>query len=142
MIVTGRGTEMLAGITVDSQRVSIPVEMFGDGEGMAVLTLARGAYLIMRSDLLAIYPHQRLVEFGRVAQTLERSLPGFGVPFAARKLRALQELRPQGYPVSDGSEYGSRATVKPESSLEQVWEELSTMEGSLSHEVVAERGER
>jgi hypothetical protein len=32
--------------------------------------------------------------------------------------------------------------VKPEISLEQVWEELSTMEGSLSHEVLAEREER
>lgn len=142
MIETGKGTEMLAGITVDSQRLSIPVEMFGDGEGMAVLTLARGAYLIMRSDLLAIYPHQRLVEFGRVAQTLDRSLPGSGVPFTARKLQALQELRLQGYPVSDGSEYNLRATTKSESSLEQIWEELGTMEGSLSHEVVVERDER
>jgi hypothetical protein len=133
---------MLTGIMIDSQRVSIPVEMFGDGEGMAVLTLARGAYLIMRSDLLATYPRQRLVEFSRTAQTLERLLPDASAPFTPRKRRALQELSQQGYPISDGSEYGLRAMVKPEISLEQVWEELSTMEGSLSHEVLAEREER
>ncbi|MBM4457177.1 MAG: hypothetical protein FJ011_05335 [Chloroflexi bacterium] len=133
---------MLTGITVDSQRVSIPVEMLGDGEGMAVLTLARGAYLIMRSDLLATYPRQRLVEFSRMAQTLERLLPGVNGSFTPRKRRALQELHQQGYPVSDGSEYGLRAMVKPGISLEQVWEELSTLEGSLSHEVLAEREER
>jgi hypothetical protein len=133
---------MLTGIMIDSQRVSIPVEMFDDGEGMAVLTLARGAYLIIRSDLLATYPRQRLVEFSRMAQTLEQLLPDASGSFTPRKWRALRELRQQGYPVSDGSEYGLRAMVKPEISLEQVWEELSTMEGSLSHEVLAEREER
>lgn len=133
---------MLTDITIDRQRVSIPVEMFGDGEGMAVLTLARGAYLIIRSDLLATYPRKQLMEFSQMAQTLEQLPPDANGAFTPRKRRALRELRQQGYPVSDGSEYGLRAMGKPEINLEQVWEELSTMEGSLSHEVLAEREER
>jgi hypothetical protein len=52
-----RGVEMVTGITVDSKGVVIPLEMLdAQGEGIAVLTLAPGAYLIMRSEMLAAYP--------------------------------------------------------------------------------------
>ncbi len=48
---------MVTGITVDSKGVVIPLEMLdAQGVGIAVLTLAPGAYLIMRSEMLAAYP--------------------------------------------------------------------------------------
>ena len=64
-----------------------------------------------------------------------------GIKFTLRKQRALRELSQQGYPVSDGLEYGLQAMVNPEVTLEQVWQGLSTMESSLSQEVLAEREE-
>jgi hypothetical protein len=134
---------MVTGITVDSKGVVIPLEMLdAQGEGIAVLTLAPGAYLIMRSEMLAAYPRQRLLELSRTAQALERSHPKEGIAFTPRKQRALRELSQQGYPVSDGLEYGLLAVAKPGISLEQVRQGLSTMEGSLAQEVLAEREER
>jgi len=65
-----------------------------------------------------------------------------GVTFTPRKQRASRELSRQGYPVSNGLEYGLQAMVNPEVTLEQVWQGLSTMESSLSQEVLAEREER
>jgi len=73
---------------------------------------------------------------------LERSRPQEGITFTPRKQRGLQELRQQGFPVSDGLEYGLQTMAKPGISLEQVWQGLSTMEGSLSQEVLTERRER
>ena len=134
---------MATDITVDSKGVILPLEMLNAyGEGIAVLTLARGAYLIMSADMLAAYPRQRLVELSQTAQALERSRPQEGVTFTHRKQQAMQKLRQQGYPVSDGLEHGLQAIAKPGISLEQVRQGLSTMAGSLSQEVLAERRER
>jgi len=134
---------MATGIKIDSEGVVIPLEMLdAQGEGIVVLTLARGAYLIMRSDMLRAYPRQHLLELSRTAQALERPCPEGGITFTPRKQRALRELSQQGYPVSDGLEYGLQAMANPEVTLEQVWQGLSTMEGSLSQEVLAEREER
>ena len=134
---------MPTGITISSEGVVIPLEMLDtQGEGIAILTLARGAYLIMRSEMLETYPRKRLLELSRTAQALERSRLEEGIPFTPQKQRALLDLSQQGYPVSDGLEYGLQVMAKPEVSLEQVQQGLSTMEGSLSHEVLAEREER
>ena len=135
--------EMATGITVDSKGVVIPVEMLNaQGESLVVLTLARGAYLIMRSEMLAAYPRQRLLEFSRTAQVLEHSRPKEGITFTPRKQRALRELSQQGYLVSDGLGYGLQAMANPEVTLEEVWQGLARMEGSLAQEVLAEREER
>jgi hypothetical protein len=135
--------KMATDITVDSKGVVLPLEMLNAyGEGIAVLTLARGAYLIMSADMLAAYPRQRLVELSQTAQALERSRPQEGVTFTRRKQQAMQKLRQQGYPVSDGLEHGLQAMAKPGTTLEQVRQGLSTMAGSLSQEVLAERQER
>lgn len=134
---------MATGITVDDKGIFIPLEMLdAQGEGIAVLTLAQGAYLIMRSEMLAAYPRQRLLELSRTAQALERLHSQEGPTFTLRKQRALRELSQQGYLVSNGLEYGLQAMAKPETSLEQVQQGLSTMEGSLAQEVLAEREER
>ena len=135
--------KMATDITVDSKGVVLPLEMLNThGEGIAVLTLARGAYLIISADMLAAYPRQRLVELSQTAQALERSHPQEGITFTRRKQQAMQELRQQGYPVSDGLEHGLQAIAEPGISLEQVRQGLSTMAGSLSQEVLAERQER
>ena len=134
---------MATGITVDSKGVVIPLEMLNaQSEGLVVLALARGAYLIMRSEMLAAYPRQRLLEFSRTAQVLEHSRPKEGITFTPRKQRALRELSQQGYLVSDGLEYGLQAMANPKVTLEQVWQGLAKMEGSLAQEVLAEREER
>ena len=134
---------MATDITVDSKGVVIPLEMLNaQSEGLVVLALARGAYLIMRSEMLASYPRQRLLEFSQMAQALEHSRPKEGIPFTPRKQRALRELSQQGYLVSDGLEYGLQAMANPEVTLEQVWQGLAKMQGSLTQEVLAEREER
>lgn len=135
--------KMMRGITVGKEGVVIPLEMLdAQGEGIVVLTLARGAYLIMRSEMLAAYPRQRLLELSQTAQALECSRVEEGVTFTSRKQRALLKLSQEGYPVSDGLEYGLEAMADPGITLEQVQQGLSTMEGSLAQEVLAEREER
>ena len=91
---------MATGIMANSEGVTIPLEMLDvQGEGIAVLTVAPGAYLIVRSEKLTVYPGQRLLEFSRMAQALERLRPKEGIPFTLRKQRALRELSQQGYSV-------------------------------------------
>ncbi len=134
---------MAQDITIDGKSVTLPLEMLDiQDEGVAVLTLAPGAYLIIGADKLTAYPHRRWLELSQAAQALEGSRSQEGVTFTSRKQRALQELRRQGYPVSDGLEYGLRVMRRPEISLEQVRQGLSTMKGSLSQEVLVERQER
>lgn len=134
---------MAQDITIDSKGVTLPLEMLDiQNEGVAVLTLGPGAYLIIGADRLMAYPHRRWLELSRTAQALERPHPQEGITFTSRKQRALQALRHQGYTVSDGSEHGLRAMAGSESSLEQVRQGLSTMKSSLSQEVLAERQER
>jgi len=134
---------MTADIVVDSRGVVIPAEVFlAQDDGIAVLTLARGAYLIMRAGLLAVYPRQRLLELSQVSQALERARSEESIACTPRKRRALHELTSQGYPVSAGLEYGLQAMAQPVTSLEQVRQGLSTIVGSLAQEVLAEREER
>ena len=135
---------MATEIMVDGENVVIPLEVLNtQNDGLTVLTLARGAYLIMRSDLLASYPRQRLLEFSQMARALEET-PGSQQDrrFTSRKQQALRELGQQGYPISDGLEYGLQAMSRPEIELAQVRRGLSTMAGSLAQEVLAERDER
>ena len=135
--------EVARGITVDSSGVTLPLEMLNaQGEGIAILTLARGAYLVMNADMLASYPHRRLLELSQTARALERPHSEEGVAFTRRKQQALRELRQQGYPVSDGLEHGLRSIAKPGTGLRQVWQSLSTVEDTLTQEVLAERRER
>ena len=140
---------MTTGITIGSEGVVLPLEMLNiQGEGITVLTLAQGAYLIIRSDVLAAYPRQRLADLSRTARMLASSRSQETITFTSRKRRALQELSQQGHPVSDGLEYGLQKghglqnTATPKISLGQVRQGLSTMEGSLSQQVLAERRER
>ncbi len=137
-------TLMTTGIMVDRENVVIPMKvMDAQNDGIVVLTLARGAYLIMRSEMLAAYPRQRLLEFSRTAQALEElSRSERELRFTPRKQQALRELSRQGYPVSDGQEYDLQTMARPEVELAQVRRGLSTMIGSLSQEVLAEREER
>jgi hypothetical protein len=113
-----------------------------EGEGIAVLTLARGAYLIMRSDILASYPQEYLLQFSRTARDLEDQHRVRYTEFTPRKRRALRELSQHGYKISAGLEFGFQNIADPEVTLAQVQQGLSTMEGSLSQEVLAEREER
>ena len=62
--------------------------------------------------------------------------------FTPRKQWALQELGQQGYPVSGGLGYGLEDIADPGVTLEQVWQDLSTIKGSLARTVLAERDER
>ncbi len=134
---------MAADIVVDSRGVVIPAEVFlAQDEGIAVLTLTRGAYLLIRAGLLAAYPPQRLLELSQALQALERARSEESITFTPRKQRALHHLTSQGYPVSDGLEYGLQAMVQPATNLEQVRQGLSTIVGSLAQEVLAEREER
>jgi hypothetical protein len=134
---------MAQDITIDNKGVTLPLEMLDiQNEGVAVLTLGPGAYLIIGADKLMTYPHRHWLELSQAAQALERSRSQEGVIFTSRKQRALQALRRQGYIVSDGLEHGLRAMTRPEVNLEQVRQGLSTMKGSLSQEVLAERQER
>jgi len=142
-LVTRKGMEMATSISVEKTGVVIPLKMLeNQDEGITILTLADGAYLIIRSDLLAAYPRQRLLELSRTAQAMERVRVEKSVTFTPRKQRALRELSQAGYSISNGLEYGLQTMAQPEITLKQVWEGLSTMEGSLSQEVLAEREER
>ncbi len=134
---------MAQDITIDSKGVTLPLEMLDvQNEGVAVLTLGPGAYLIIGADRLLAYPHRRWLELSQAAQALERSRSQEGITFTSRKQRALQVLHRQGYTVSGGLEYGLQSIARPKISLEQVRQGLSTMKGSLSQEVLAERQER
>ncbi len=134
---------MATGIRIDNDSVIIPLELLDSPkQGLAVLTLARGAFLVMSTEMLDALPRQRLLDLSRTAQTLERSRTDAGSTFIEQKRRALDMLQEQGYTVSGGLEYGLQAIAAPDITLEQVREGLSTIKGSLAQEVRSERDER
>lgn len=139
---------MLTGITVEAESIKIPLGLLTDSEdeGLAVLTLAEGAYLIMRSDVLAAYPRRRLAEISSRVRALQITCPPHQiaerVSASPRKQRALETLWQQGYSVSDGSDYGLEELLIRGVTLEQVHKGLASMQGSLSQEVSDERDER
>jgi hypothetical protein len=134
---------MATGIRIDDGSVVIPLELLDTpNQGLAVLTLARGAFLVMSTDVLAALPRERLLDFSRAAQAVEGLRSDAGGAFSSRKQQALDLLHRQGYTVSGGLEYGLRDMATHGVTLEQVWRGLATMEGSLAEEVAAEREER
>jgi hypothetical protein len=65
---------MATGIRIDNGSVVIPLELLDSPEeGLAVLTLARGAFLVMRTEMLDALPRQRLLDFGQAVQGLKDS---------------------------------------------------------------------
>jgi len=134
---------MATGIKIDNGSVVIPLELLDSpDQGLAVLTLARGAFLVMRAEMLDALPRQRLLDFSRTAQNVERSRSETSSSFAPRKQQALDLLHEQGYTVSGGLDYGLEDMAASDITLEQVWQGLSTMDSSLAEEVLAERDER
>lgn len=132
-------------VTVEGNSVKIPLELLDEkkDEGLVVLPIAPSAYLIIRSDVLAAYPHNRLRDLGQAIELLHSLSEEArrGVSYSSRKRQGLKELREQGYPVSDGSEYGLQEHLRPGVTLERVREGLASMQGTLAQEVIAERGE-
>ena len=139
---------MPTAITIDAENIKIPLDLLTDlrDEGLAVLTLAQGAYLIMRSDVLIAYPRQRLAEIGRAVRVLQTVYPprwtAGKISAKPRKQQDLRALLQRGYPVSDGSDYGLEEWLIPGVTLEQVREGLASMRGSLAQTVSDERDER
>jgi hypothetical protein len=133
-------------VTLEGNSVKIPLELLDEkkNEGLVVLSIAPSAYLIIRSDALAIYPHNRLKDLGQAIELLHSLSEEArqSIAYSSRKRQGLKELREQGYPVSDGSEYGLQEHLRPDVTLEQVREGLASMQGSLAQEIIAERGER
>jgi len=133
-------------ITVDNATIRIPLKVLDDtdGAGITVLTLAPGAYLIIRSDL-SQHHSDRLAEVLRAAASLQhppsKSVPPSTPTLAPRKQRVLQELREKGHPVSDGVQYGLQAWLRPDVTLNKVQQGLGSISGSLSDIVIDERGE-
>ncbi len=132
---------MAKGITVNNDSVTLSLKGLKE-ESVAVLPLAHGAYLIMRSDILAAYPRQHLRELSRIAQAIGRLRHQEDISFTPRKKRALQQLSQQNLPISDGLDYDLQTMAKPNVNLESVQQSLSTMKESLSEEVIIERQEQ
>ena len=59
----------MSGITIENGSVKIPIEAV-EGDGLVVLTLAPGAYLIIRHDALANYPREKLAELERLVREI------------------------------------------------------------------------
>jgi hypothetical protein len=129
----------MSAITVESGAIKIPLESVA-GDGWVVLTLAPNAYLILPTESLANYPRERLLEIGQAIRAITGP-PEISSRYHPTKARALRELRALGYPVSGGEEYFPSIPENPPS-LEQVRQELSSIQGSLADDVIAERDER
>jgi hypothetical protein len=126
----------MSAITIENGSVKIAIEAV-EGDGMVVLTLAPGAYLILRKEALANYPREKLAELERVVREMTPE-PEFPSYYHPSKVRALKELRARGIAASGGEEYGLKLSSI---SLEKVREEPAPIKGSLSDEVIAQREE-
>jgi hypothetical protein len=129
----------MSAITIENGSVKIAIEAV-EGDGMVVLTLAPGAYLILRKEALANYPREKLAELERLVREMAPE-PEFPSYYHPSKVRALKELRARGIAASGGEEYFSEIPKNPPT-LEHVREILSKVKGSLSDEVIANREER
>jgi len=125
--------------------ITIPLKLINeaDDEGLVVLPLARGAYFVIRADVFATYPRQRLVSICRVAKILQEVETELEdrVLYTPRKRHGLEELAQQGLPVSDGSSYQLQEQLLPGVTLNSVRQGLASMKGTLAQEVIEERGE-
>lgn len=125
--------------------ITIPLKLLNEAgdEGLVVLPLAKGAYFVIRADVFATYPRQRLASIRRVAeafQEVETKLEG-KAPCTPRKRRGLDELAQQGFAVSDGSGYRLQEQLLPGVTLDSVRQGLASIKGTLAQEVIGERGE-
>ena len=133
-------------ISLEEEGITIPRKLLDEagGEGLVVLPLAKGVYFVIRADLFATYPRQRLALLRQVAGMLQETEPkseGVEIPLAPRKRRGLEELTQQGFSVSDGSGYRLHEQLLPDVTLDSVRQGLASMKGTLAQEVVEERGE-
>jgi hypothetical protein len=125
--------------------ITIPLTLLNEAgdEGLVVLPLAEGAYFVIRADVFATYPRQRLASIRRVAKALqevETKLEG-KVPSTSRKRRGLDELAQRGFAISDGTGYRLQEQLLPGVTLDSVRQGLASMKGTLAQEVIEERGE-
>jgi|GEM_PF-1992175 len=125
--------------------ITIPLKLLNEAgdEGLVVLPLAKGAYFVIRADVLATYPRQRLASIRRVAKVLQdvETKPESKVPCTPRKQRRLDELAQRGFAVSDGSGYRLQEQLLPGVTLDLVRQGLASMKGTLAQEVIEEPGE-
>jgi hypothetical protein len=129
----------MSAITIENSNIKIPVEMV-EGDGLAILTLAQNAYLVVRAETLSRYPTELLRQLQEKVQSLQPATPSPAYHlYSPQKARAMRELRAQGYNVYGGEEYGLKPSTIP---LEQVQQELASIQGSLADDVIAERDER
>lgn len=130
----------MAAITIERDGIKIPLEAIEDN-GIAVITLAPRAWLILDADIVATYPRNKLDALQRAARNLvDEPEPEYPSYYSPRKVRALKEMRAMGIDVSGGEEYFDEIVTDPPS-LEQVREGLASFKGSLSDFVIAERDE-
>ncbi len=133
-------------ISLQEDDVAIPLELLDDagGEGLVVLSLAEGAYFVIRAEVFTAYPPQRLASIRQAIKSLqeaEAKPEGTEVLCTSRKRRGLDELTKQGFAVSDGSGYRLQDQILPDVTLDLVRQGLASMKGALTQEVIEERGE-
>lgn len=133
-------------ISLQEDNVVIPLELLDDasGEGLVVLSLAKGAYFVIRADIFTTYPRQRLASIRQAIEALrevEAKPEDVEASGTHRKRRGLGELTKQGFAVSDGSLYWLQEQLLPDVTLDLVRQGLASMKGTLAQEVIEERGE-
>jgi hypothetical protein len=133
-------------ISPKEESVTIPLKLLDDAgsEGLVVLPLATGAYFVIRAEVFAAYPRQRLASIRQAIKSLqevEAKPEDTEVLCTSRKRRGLDELIQQGFTVSDGSGYRFQEQVLPGVTLDLVRQGLASMKGTLAQEVTEERGE-
>ncbi|OGO38874.1 MAG: hypothetical protein A2Z03_04480 [Chloroflexi bacterium RBG_16_56_8] len=131
----------MSAITIGQGNIQIPAEVVQD-DGLIVLDLAATAHLIVRASVLSGYSPQVLRQLRLAIEAIRPTTPSPAYHlYTPQKARVLKDLLAQGYPVSGGEEYFTDRVTNPPS-LEEVRQALSSIKGSLSDEVIAEREER
>ena len=132
-------------ISLDEEGIPIPLKLLDDAgnEGLVVLPMTKGAYFVIRAEVFATYPRQRLASIRQAIKALQEAAKpeDIEVLCAPRKWRGLDELTKQGFAVSDGSAYRLQEQVLPGVTLDLVRQGLASMKGTLAQEVIEERGE-
>lgn len=123
--------------------IIIPLKLLNEAgdEGLVMLPLAEGAYFVIRADVFAAYPRQRLASIRRVAKAFQEAETQPKVPCTPRKQRGLDELVQRGFAISDGSGHRLQEQLLPGVTLDLVRQGLASMKGTLTQEVIEERGE-
>jgi hypothetical protein len=133
-------------ISLEEESITIPLKLLDNAgtEGLVVLPLAKGAYFVIRADVFAAYPRQRLASIRQAIeafQEAEEKPKEIEVLCTPRKRRGLDRLIKQGFAVSDGSGYHLQEQMLPGVTLDLVRQGLASMKGTLAQEVIEERGE-